>query len=246
VLLNADHAKEIRLFCLHSASAIVAAKNTLKDFLRTSGNHHCRLLDPGMDIGNKGPEEIWGEDPTQPRPEVFDSMVAALPMAEARIDTAKRQGEGGQEPAAKRPKQDTSTRRNAEQGGWSGGASRGNGNNYRYGWRGGRRWPSARGRGGWKGWQRQEGWYHPRYSGGRSGGGSGGGGGNNRGGSWRQPRGGGGWKYSGRGDLEDPNLDEAAIMKTMLLFFLLFVFLFSSDLNCVNMSSSQFFLFCIL
>jgi hypothetical protein len=89
---------------------MVMAKNTLREFLRTSGNHHCRVLDPGMDMAGKEPDEIWGDDPTQPRPEVYNSIVAALPMAEARIDTGKRQGEGGQEPEAKRPRQESTAR----------------------------------------------------------------------------------------------------------------------------------------
>jgi hypothetical protein len=183
-------------FAKNLKKEMVMAKNTLRDFLRTSGNHHCRLLDPGMDMATKEPEEIWGDDPTLPRPEVYDSMVAAIPMAEARIDTAKRQGEGGLEPAAKRPRQETV----AERGGGAG-SSRGRGANS--GGRGGRHWPSrGGGGGGWKEWQRQEGWYQPRY-GGRSGGDGGGrggrGGGGHSRGSWRPPCGGGGWKYSGRG-----------------------------------------------
>jgi hypothetical protein len=175
---------------------MVVAKNTLREFLRTSGNHHCRVLDPGMDMASKEPEEIWGDDPTQPRPEVYSSMVAALPMAEARIDTGKRRGEGGQEPEAKRPRQESSDRRRA---GGGGEASSSQGTNR--GGRGGHHWPAARGRGGR---QRQEGWHYPRFGrrfdGGDAGGrGSSGGGSRGRGGSWRMPRGGGGWRFGGRG-----------------------------------------------
>jgi hypothetical protein len=42
---------------------MVVAKNTLREFLRTSGNHHCRVLDPGMDMAGKEPGEIWGTTP---------------------------------------------------------------------------------------------------------------------------------------------------------------------------------------
>jgi hypothetical protein len=58
-----------------------------------------------MDIANKDEADIWAEEPTIPKS--FDSMVAALEEAEARIDpTTKLHGENIPEPASKKPRLD--------------------------------------------------------------------------------------------------------------------------------------------
>jgi hypothetical protein len=69
-------------------------KNRLKEHLFAAGHVHCRVLDPAMDMANKEPGEVWGDDPTIPAPAIFDSMVAAMAGAETRIDlNKKRPGE---------------------------------------------------------------------------------------------------------------------------------------------------------
>jgi hypothetical protein len=73
---------------------VLAAKNTLKEQLRTRGHNHCRVINMAMDMQGKRNEEIWDSDPTLPRDIIFDGLVAALPGTEARIDlTRKRPGE---------------------------------------------------------------------------------------------------------------------------------------------------------
>jgi hypothetical protein len=84
-------------------SDLVVAKNALKDHLIKAGHAHCRVLDPAMDMLNKDKKDIWGDDPTMPKEGIFDSMVAALPAAEVRIDlTGKRPGGQLSEPVAKK------------------------------------------------------------------------------------------------------------------------------------------------
>jgi hypothetical protein len=40
-------------------------------------------MDMAMDMVGKSPDEIWGDDLTIPNQEVFDSLVMAIPGAEA-------------------------------------------------------------------------------------------------------------------------------------------------------------------
>jgi hypothetical protein len=175
------------------------ANNIMREYFRSNGHQHCRIIDPAMDILKKSKEEIWGDDPTIPKPEIYDSLVAAIPMAVARIEVAKRAGEGGAEPMAKRPRQEGEGQTRQNRGGRSGHAgwtkprgggggggggshrgesSRGGGDYY-----GGRRWGSQ----GDRGWtvRNREGGHYGGYL--------------PRDGNWRQPRRGGGRRYGGRG-----------------------------------------------
>jgi hypothetical protein len=80
-------------------------KNRLKDHLFAAGHVHCRVLDPAMDMANKVPTEIWGDDPTIPAPAIFDSMVAAaLAGAKARIDLSKKRPGEKLASVAKKPR----------------------------------------------------------------------------------------------------------------------------------------------
>jgi hypothetical protein len=81
-------------------------KNKLKEHLFAAGHLHCRVLDPSMDIANKEHSEVWGEDPTMPVPAVFDSMIAAMAGAEARIDLLKKRPGENLESLAKKPRTD--------------------------------------------------------------------------------------------------------------------------------------------
>jgi hypothetical protein len=83
---------------------MLEARNVLKDFLAKEGHSHCRVLDPAVDIAGKPLADIWNVgDPTHPREEVYDSMVAAFVKAENRIDlTAKRPGEKLSGPVTKK------------------------------------------------------------------------------------------------------------------------------------------------
>jgi hypothetical protein len=53
-----------------------------------------------MDMIGKKNEDIWTSDPTMPSDVIFDSMVAALPGQEARIDLSKKRmaSKAGPEP----------------------------------------------------------------------------------------------------------------------------------------------------
>jgi hypothetical protein len=56
------------------------AKNLLKDHMVEAGHTHCHVLDPTMDMNNNGKAEIWGDDPTMPRPAIFDSYGGRHPV----------------------------------------------------------------------------------------------------------------------------------------------------------------------
>jgi hypothetical protein len=95
---------------------VAAAKTALKEKLRSSGHNHCRVMDMAMDMAGKAPAEIWGDDPTMPKSEIFDSLVAAMPSAEARIDLhKKRQGEE-LESVAKKPRLESAVRNVSKEG----------------------------------------------------------------------------------------------------------------------------------
>jgi hypothetical protein len=193
-------------------SDLVVAKNALKDHLIKAGHSHCRVLDPAMDMLNKDKKDIWGDDPTMPKGEIFDSMVAALSAAEVRIDLGgKRPGGPLKEPVAKKfkmadaggragAKEGTSAATSAPAGPSGGGAKRGTGKKYA---------GKERGQSGGRG-QGQRGYKQPSYGNGSGygywqeyddrsyGGGSSCGGGG--GGFWRDlSRGGGGGHGGGRG-----------------------------------------------
>jgi hypothetical protein len=151
-------------------------KNRLKEHLFAAGHVHVRVLDPAMDMCNRDANAIWGEDPTMPRLAIYDSLVAAMTGAEARIDlNKKRPGEKLASVAKKprvemgatvpQPRQDVSRGGSGRGGGGGGGPSRtsrgGRSNSSNANWRGHEPSRSKSGRG-WKG---------------RGGGGSGGGGG---------------------------------------------------------------------
>jgi hypothetical protein len=189
---------------------LLAARNTMKEFFQTEGHNHCRVLDPAVDISGKGGWEVWDKgDPTHPKPAVYDSLVAALCKAEARIDVTKRQGAAMPGPTPKRPRLASDGKKASGESGLEagnrsrdlrgrGGAVGGGGGNSRGGGSIGRgSGGGSRGRG-WRGsrqnrWEWQEERYHREddyYGGGggwgwgNGGGGSGGGGGN----SWRGRR----------------------------------------------------------
>jgi hypothetical protein len=184
-------------------------KNRLKDYLFAAGHVHCRVLDPAMDMVNKENSEIWGEDPTTPTSAIFDSMVAALAGAEARIDLSKkRQGENLVS-VAKKPRVDMAAAAEPVQNrGGGSGSNRGRGasvsvSGQRSG-RGGNGNPAANTNRGHNGGRRSRG----RGGRGRGRGGGGGGGGgsgfdyNQRDeGEWWQGDwyGGGGWNGGWRG-----------------------------------------------
>jgi uncharacterized membrane protein YgcG len=139
---------------------LLAARNVLKEYFQTEGHNHCRVLDPAVDIAGKEGWEVWDKgDPTHPKAMIYDSMVAALAKAEARIDVVKRQGAAMAGPTPKRPRladdeKKTSSSRGSEsgsrgrgQGGGGGGGSGGGGSTGRGSGGGGR---AGRGRG-WRG-----------------------------------------------------------------------------------------------
>jgi hypothetical protein len=193
-------------------SDLVVAKNALKDHLIKAGHSHCRVLDPAMDMLNKDKKDIWGDDPTMPKGKIFDSMVAALPAAEVRIDLiGKRPGGPLNEPVAKKfkmadaggrvgtnegPGASTSAPAGTRGGGGMRGSSkkhagkergqsRGRGRGHR-----GYKQPIHSDGGGYGYWEEYDDWSY--------------GGGNNRGGGgggfWRDhSRGGGGGRGGGRG-----------------------------------------------
>jgi hypothetical protein len=183
---------------------MLEARNVLKDFLTKEGHGHCRVLDPAVDIAGKQMADIWNVgDPTHPREEIYDSMVAAFVKAENRIDlTAKRPGEKLSGPATKKqrtaeptvpPPQQQQLGEDGGNGGGGGGQGRGRGG------RGGGR-SKARGRGsGRRGSSRPGGNTSGDHRGGGHAGGERGGfgGWNNRGGWYggRDERAGGNWSF---------------------------------------------------
>jgi hypothetical protein len=185
---------------------LLVARNVLKEFFQTEGHNHCRVLDPAVDIAGKEGWEVWDKgDPTHPKATIYDSMVAALGKAEARIDVIKRQGAALPGPTPKRPRladdeKKPSSSRGSEGGnrgrgqvGGGGGGNRGGGSAGRgIGGGGG----GGRGRG-WRGnrpnrwdWQEERYQHEENYygGGGEWGWGNGGGGGGGGGNSWRGRR----------------------------------------------------------
>jgi hypothetical protein len=108
---------------------MLEARNVMKDFFTKEGHSHCRVLDLAVDNARKSPAHIWNKgDPTHPKAEVYESMVAAFEKAENRIDlTAKRQGQKLSGPAAKKQRvaEPSGGATQAQQGGGSGGSGEG-------------------------------------------------------------------------------------------------------------------------
>jgi hypothetical protein len=178
---------------------LLAARNVLKDYFQNEKHNHCRVLDPAMDIAGKKAEDVWDKgDPTHPRPEIYDGMVAALGKAESRIDLlAKRPGAAIPEPPPKRAKtaSGSSSRDTAGGGRGSSGSGRGSGGGRGGGQDGRGGGPRGCGnmRGGrGRGWRREDWGYGGQHDGGQYGdGGQQYCGGHQRGG---QQRGGGGYR----------------------------------------------------
>jgi hypothetical protein len=156
---------------------LLAARNVLKDYFQNEKHNHCRVLDPAVDIAGKKAEEVWGKgDPTHPRPEIYDGMVAALGKAESRIDLlAKRPGAAIPAPPPKRAKTAIGSggRDTAGGGRGSSGSSRGGGGGRGGGQEG--RGGGQRGRGNLRGgrgrgWRRDDRWYGGQQDGGQYGG----------------------------------------------------------------------------
>jgi hypothetical protein len=101
---------------------LLVARNVLKDFFQTEGHNHCRVLDPAVDIAGKDGWDVWDKgDPTHPKAAIYDSMVAALGKAEARIDVIKGQGAALPGPTPKRPRlagDDKKAQQQQRIGGW--------------------------------------------------------------------------------------------------------------------------------
>jgi hypothetical protein len=199
---------------------VLAARNTLKEQLRLAGHHHCRIIDMAIDMVGKKNEAIWTTDPTMPSDTIFDSMVAALPGQEARIDLSKKRtaSRAGPEPKRIKLASEAAATRGAASGVVAGGSTgaRGRGERpqqERGGGGGGRRTRirGGRGRGGGGGGGAGRGrgsgapydynqveaanwWHGDWYSGGRRGSwrGFGGGEGGHFGGGWGGDRGRGG------------------------------------------------------
>jgi hypothetical protein len=86
-------------------SSLEGLRNNLKVSLHSSGFHHCRVLDPNMDIATLKREVAWGEDPVVPNDVVFDRIAASLYMVEARVDKRNLSTGAMAAPAAKKSKQ---------------------------------------------------------------------------------------------------------------------------------------------
>jgi hypothetical protein len=95
---------------------VAAAKTALKENMRAAGHNHCRVMDMAMDMVGKSPDEIWGDDPTIPKQEVFDSLVAAIPSAEARIDLNKKRHGEALASVAKKPRVDNTASSASKEG----------------------------------------------------------------------------------------------------------------------------------
>jgi hypothetical protein len=108
---------------------LLVTRNVLKEYFQNEKHNHCRVLDPAMDIAGKKAEEVWAkDDPTHPRPEIYDSMVAALGKAESRIDLlAKRPGTAIPEPPPKRAKLTSGGRQSSSGSSSNNAGSRGRG-----------------------------------------------------------------------------------------------------------------------
>jgi hypothetical protein len=87
-------------------SRLEEVKNSMKVYLKSGGYHHCRVMDPGMDMAGLRTEDIWGEeDPVVPKAVIFDRMAAAMEGIEVRINSPQRKRPGEDDlprPEAKR------------------------------------------------------------------------------------------------------------------------------------------------
>jgi hypothetical protein len=88
---------------------LAAAASKQKSYLVSASHGHCRVINPAMDMANKATNEIWGDDPTMPTPQIFDSLVAAMAAAEVRAEFKIKRSGDAINPPAKRSKTDSNS-----------------------------------------------------------------------------------------------------------------------------------------
>jgi hypothetical protein len=59
----------------HLTSELKVVADNLRDFLFTAGYKLTKVLDPAVSWRGKEKEELWGEDPVQPKEEAYKWMA---------------------------------------------------------------------------------------------------------------------------------------------------------------------------
>jgi hypothetical protein len=82
-------------------SDLEALKNNLKMYLHTGGHHHCRVMDPLVDLKEMKTDEIWGKDPTTSTEAALGRMAGGIHAVEVRLKHKRQLSVGQAQSAAK-------------------------------------------------------------------------------------------------------------------------------------------------